>query len=173
MNKRIASINSKKLSFRSIRGIAFDFDGVFTDNKVITDQNGIESVTCWRSDGLGLKKLRNKGFKVVIISSETNPVVAMRAKKLDTEYIQGVDNKSIELIKWAKSNELSLNEIAFVGNDINDIPAFEIVGLSIGVLDSHPDIYSYLDCMTTSKGGYGAVREVCDQLTKKVTKNES
>jgi 3-deoxy-D-manno-octulosonate 8-phosphate phosphatase (KDO 8-P phosphatase) len=141
---------------------AFDFDGVFTDNFVYVSERGEESVRCWRSDGLGLEKLRSIGIPSIILSTEANPVVGVRASKLKTKCIQGVQDKSVALSTYCAENRIALESVMFVGNDINDIPAFKIVGLPVGVNDSHPDIFEYVLYLTENKGGSGAVREVCD-----------
>lgn len=150
----------------SLRGVVFDFDGVFTENRVLVDQNGTESVLCWRSDGLGLARLRDLGIKILIVSTELNPIVSVRAKKLMTQCIQGAGDKATVVAEWASSLGIALSQIAFVGNDINDIPAFKKVGLPIGVADSYDEITPFIRFRTNRPGGYGAVREVCDLIVK-------
>ena len=155
---------SLELLLRSIEAVVFDFDGVFTDNTVFVDQHGIESVRCWRSDGLGLARLRALEVKVLILSTEANPIVTTRATKLTTECVQGVADKAAALMTWASANDILLSRIAFVGNDINDMPAFRIVGLPIGVADSADEVSPLVRLRTTRPGGFGAVREVCDLI---------
>jgi YrbI family 3-deoxy-D-manno-octulosonate 8-phosphate phosphatase len=150
------------LELRSLQAVVFDFDGVFTDNSVVVDQNGVESVRCWRSDGIGLSRIQALGLKTLIISTETNPVVSVRARKMRTECIQGVADKAAAIVEWSNTAGISLSHIAFVGNDINDIPSLEKVGLPIGVADSYEEISPFVRYITTTAGGYGAVREVCD-----------
>lgn len=150
--------------FNSVKAVAFDFDGVFTDNTVIVDQNGVESVSCWRSDGLGLSRLRLSGIEMTIVSTEINPVVSARAKKLKMTCTQGVDDKAEAIKNWSEFIGIPLNQVCFVGNDINDIPAFKMVGMSIGVADSYEEVYPVVTCLTRKPGGYGAVREICDFL---------
>ncbi len=149
---------------KGLKAIVFDFDGVFTDNTVLVDQNGVESVRCWRSDGLGLARVRSLGLRVLIISTEANPVVSVRAKKLDTDCIQGVENKATAIVDWAASIGLPLSSVGFVGNDINDIPALKEVGLPIGVADAYEEISPFIKYQTHKRGGYGAVREICDLI---------
>jgi YrbI family 3-deoxy-D-manno-octulosonate 8-phosphate phosphatase len=148
----------------SLQAVVFDFDGVFTDNTVFVDQHGVESVRCWRGDGLGLTQLRNLGLKTLILSTEVNPVVLTRATKLKTECLQGTADKAVAIAQWSASAGVLLEHIAFVGNDINDIPALREVGLPIGVADSHPAIVPYIKYKTRTAGGFGAVREVCDLI---------
>ncbi len=148
----------------TIKLVVFDFDGVFTDNTVVIDQNGIESVKCCRSDGLGISNLFSMGIEVRIVSTEINPVVSTRANKLKIPCMQGVEDKSIAIYALAKELNISLDQIAFVGNDINDINALKIVGLPIAVSDAYPEIKKYTLYTTKKSGGYGAVREVCDLI---------
>jgi YrbI family 3-deoxy-D-manno-octulosonate 8-phosphate phosphatase len=146
----------------TVRLIAFDFDGVFTDNTVYVSQDGVESVRCWRSDGLGLARLCSVGVQALIISTESNPVVSARAHKLKLPYKQGVEDKAFGIL--AACNELKIppQQTMFVGNDINDIPAFQSIGIPVGVADAYPDIYPYILYRTQKPGGFGAVREICD-----------
>lgn len=146
----------------SVRLIAFDFDGVFTDNTVFVNQDGVESVRCWRSDGLGLSRLCSIGVKVFIISTEVNPVVTARAQKLHLPCKQGIDDKAAGILATCKELQIDPQQTMFVGNDINDIPAFQSVGFPVGVADAYPEIYPYILYRTQKPGGFGAVREICD-----------
>jgi 3-deoxy-D-manno-octulosonate 8-phosphate phosphatase (KDO 8-P phosphatase) len=147
---------------RSIRLVVFDFDGVFTDNTVYVSQSGEEMVRCWRSDGLGLRKLETLGVDVVILSTETNPVVSLRAKKLKVACLQGIDDKRAALRRLARQRGVPLGEVAYLGNDINDLGCLKAVGLPAGVQDAHQDILGALRYRTRAAGGFGAVRELCD-----------
>jgi 3-deoxy-D-manno-octulosonate 8-phosphate phosphatase (KDO 8-P phosphatase) len=147
---------------RTIRLIAFDFDGVFTDNSVYVNQDGIEEVRCFRSDGIGLSRLKEIDVLIFIVSTEINPVVSRRAEKLKVPCMQGVQNKAEAIIEISKKMNIDRAQIMFVGNDINDIPAFKSVGIPVGVLDSYPEIYPYIVYRTQRAGGFGAVREICD-----------
>jgi 3-deoxy-D-manno-octulosonate 8-phosphate phosphatase (KDO 8-P phosphatase) len=149
---------------KAVQLVAFDFDGVFTDNRVITSQDGTESVSCWRSDGIGISRLSKIGIKVVIISTETNPVVRMRAQKLKIQCYQAVEDKSEKILELCKIHNTSNINTMFVGNDINDIPAFKSVGIPVGVQDCYLEIEPYILFKTNKPGGYGAVREICDLI---------
>lgn len=146
----------------SVRLILFDFDGVFTDNTVYVSQQGIESVRCWRSDGLGLSRLRGLGVGLSIVSTEANPVVQMRAAKLKLPCLQGVEDKAVAVLQLCQESGVAPAQTMFVGNDINDIPAFQTVGVSVAVADAYPEVDQYVMARTTRRGGLGAVREVCD-----------
>jgi YrbI family 3-deoxy-D-manno-octulosonate 8-phosphate phosphatase len=153
-----------KAQLASVQLVAFDFDGVFTDNMVYLNEEGVESVRCWRSDGLGLSRLKSAGIKMVIISTEVNPVVTARAKKLNIPCRQGVEDKAQAIISICKEFEVDIKRAAFVGNDINDIAAFDLVGLPIAVYDAHHEVLPYIVYQTKAMGGRGAVREVCDLI---------
>jgi 3-deoxy-D-manno-octulosonate 8-phosphate phosphatase (KDO 8-P phosphatase) len=147
---------------RRIRLVVFDFDGVFTDNMVYVFQDGAEAVRCSRGDGLGLEKLRALGLHLAIISTETNPVVSARARKLRVRCVQGCGDKRTALDELVREMGIPLAEVAFVGNDINDLSCLTSVGLPIVVRDAHQEVIPYGRYRTAALGGRGAVREVCD-----------
>ena len=157
-------------AIRKIRLVAFDFDGVFTDNMVYVLQDGSEAVRCNRGDGIGLQKLKKLGIEAVIISTESNPVVSARAQKLKIRCFQNCEDKSKTLENIAREFGISLNEVAFVGNDINDQPCLNHVGLPIVVQDAHLGVIPLAAYCTKKRGGYGAVREVCDLFEQVLAK---
>jgi len=146
----------------SVQLIAFDFDGVFTDNTVYVTQDGIESVRCWRSDGLGLSRLHKIGVRSFIISTEVNSVVKARANKLKMPCKQGVEDKAAAILDTCREMGIAPEHTMFVGNDINDIPAFESIGVPVAVADAYPEVDPHILFRTEKPGGFGAVREVCD-----------
>ena len=125
---------------RRIRLIAFDFDGVFTDNTVYVSEDGKEMVRCYRSDGIGLRKLERLGIDKVILSTEINPLVACRSKKLGIECHHGLADKLLVLNELLTKRGVALKDTAYVGNDINDLSCLKAVGLAIVVQDAHPDV---------------------------------
>ena len=149
---------------RKLRLIAFDFDGVFTDNMVYVLQDGNEAVRCSRADGLGLRKLGSLGIEPVIISMEENPVVMERSKKLKVRCFNGCEDKVRVLESLLKERSISYENTAFLGNDINDIPCLMKVGFPMVVQDAHQDVLPYALYRTKKPGGHGAVREVCDLI---------
>jgi 3-deoxy-D-manno-octulosonate 8-phosphate phosphatase (KDO 8-P phosphatase) len=151
-----------------VRLVVFDFDGVFTDNTVLIDGEGGEAVRCWRSDGLGLSKLKALRIPTWVISTETHPVVSRRCQKLGIPCRQGIDDKAGELAKLAGELGVALSEVVYVGNDINDIGCLRSAGIAIVVLDAHPDVLSHARYRTARAGGFGAVREVCDWISASV-----
>lgn len=146
----------------SIRLIVFDFDGVFTDNMVYVSQDGSEAVRCSRSDGIGLRKLERAGIQKVVISTETNPVVSLRCRKLGIRCVQGCEDKRLALETIIQELGLVLEQVAFVGNDVNDLSCLTSVGLPIVVQDAHSDVIPSARYRTKAFGGSGAVREICD-----------
>jgi len=148
----------------AVRFVVFDFDGVFTDDAVYVSQDGTEMVRCWRGDGLGLRKLDNLNIGSAIISTEINPVVGLRARKLRIQCFQGIDDKRVRLEALAGEVGVPLDRFAYVGNDINDLRCFEGVGLPIGVRNAHRDVLAAVRYTTQAPGGHGAVREVCDAI---------
>jgi len=147
---------------RALRLVAFDFDGVFTNNMVYVFQEGTEAVRCCRSDGLGLRRLEAHAILPVIISTETNPVVQARSAKLQVACYSGCKDKVAVLEQFLRERGLDFSQAAFVGNDVNDLPCLSRVRLPIVVADAHPDVLHAAVYQTRRPGGHGAVREVCD-----------
>ncbi len=157
---------------RVVRLVAFDFDGVFTDNMVYVLQDGTEAVRCYRSDGIGLQKLQRLGVETVIISTETNPVVTTRSRKLGIRCVQGSEDKRVALDHLLEELGVSHAQTAYVGNDVNDLPCLTCVGVPIVVQDAHPDVIPHACYQTQMAGGHGAVREVCDLLERVLSRDE-
>jgi 3-deoxy-D-manno-octulosonate 8-phosphate phosphatase (KDO 8-P phosphatase) len=147
-----------------VRLVAFDFDGVFTDNTVYVGEDGRETVRCCRSDGLGLAKLPALGVATIVISTEKNPVVSARCRKLGIRCIQDCADKRATLQAVIAETGLAPAAVAFVGNDINDSECLRLVGLPIVVADAHPEVVPLAAYQTHTDGGRGAVREVCDLI---------
>ncbi|MHB1103417.1 MAG: KdsC family phosphatase [Devosia sp.] len=155
---------SLRAALAHVRLVAFDFDGVMTDNRVYVNQDGEESVACSRFDGLGVSRLRALGIASCIISTEANAVVGKRAEKLQMDVEQAVDDKVAAVERFAVRCGVEMSQTAFVGNDINDLPVLRAVGVPIVVADAHPSVLSAARHITQRKGGEGAVREVCDLI---------
>ena len=149
---------------RRIRLVVFDFDGVFTDNRVWVSETGGESVAAWRGDGIGLRRLDEVGVGYVIVSTEPNPVVARRAEKLGARCIHGVDDKVAVLRREATAADLGLDTVAYVGNDVNDAACLEAVGLPVVPADAWPEVLPLARWVLERPGGHGCVRELCDAV---------
>ena len=151
-----------RAKIKTIRLVAFDFDGVFTDNAVYVSEDGAEAVRCYRGDAFGLRQLECLGIACAIISTETNPVVTARSRKLRIRCIQSVSDKSAALQDLLKELNLVLEQTAYLGNDVNDLTCLTSVGLPMVVQDAHPDVLPCALYQTRARGGYGAVREIGD-----------
>jgi len=148
----------------NIKLIVYDFDGVMTDNRVIVREDGIESVIVSRADGMGVGIIMEMGIPQVILSSETNRIVSLRAKKLGIPVLQGVDDKKTALLNYCKDNNYNPSGILYVGNDVNDEGVMKAVGYSVATADAHHSIKSLAQMVLDTKGGQGAIRELADKL---------
>lgn len=146
------------------RAVVTDFDGVHTDDTATVDQDGREAVRVSRSDGMGIELLRKAGVPVLILSKEKNPVVLRRAEKLKVEVVSGEDDKETALRAWAKQADIDLSDVAYLGNDVNDVAPLGIVGWPIVVADAHPTAKAAARIVLSAAGGRGAVRELADRV---------
>jgi YrbI family 3-deoxy-D-manno-octulosonate 8-phosphate phosphatase len=144
--------------------VVFDFDGVLTDNRVLVLDNGQEAVFCNRSDGMAIGALRRAGIPVIIMSTETNPVVSARARKLCIEAIQALDDKGTALETLCKERGIPLDNVLYVGNDLNDMEAMAKVGHSVCPADAHPKIKAISRTVLKTAGGYGVARELVEEV---------
>lgn len=137
---------------------------MFTDNRALVFEDGSEAVFVSRGDGMGISLLRRINIPMIVISSETNPVVAARCKKLQLEYVHGVEDKLPVLRDWAAKNGIGLGETAYVGNDVNDVECMKAVGIAIAPADAHETALAVANIVLSVSGGNGAVREVADMI---------
>jgi N-acylneuraminate cytidylyltransferase len=144
--------------------IICDFDGVITDNRVWVNQDGTESVAAFRSDSLRIRDLHEQGIEVMILSSEVDRVVEARAKKMGVEAIHGIGvrEKGRVMREVLQQKKIDAKNVIYVGNDLNDLPCFEIAGWSVAVADAYPEVLRAADFVLTRAGGHGALRELCD-----------
>jgi 3-deoxy-D-manno-octulosonate 8-phosphate phosphatase (KDO 8-P phosphatase) len=147
-----------------VRFAVFDFDGVFTDNRVWVDERGEETLAFSRSDGLGLRRLEEVGVRPLIVSMEQNAIVGARAKKLRVDCEQGVDDKLAVLEERTERLGLSLEDTAYLGNDINDADCLRAVGLPVVPADAWPEVKPLALWVLSRGGGTGCVREFCDAV---------
>ncbi len=168
--KKLLSEPELEFRLRKCRLLALDFDGVVTDNGVYTDSQGNEMVRCDKYDSTGLSAIKKMGMIAVILTRESknNGIATMRARKLGIDCHCGLDpgEKLPLLQKLADKLNIPLENICYIGNDINDLDCLENVGLAVAVADSHPDILGSVDFVTSKPGGHGAIREICDLLIK-------
>jgi YrbI family 3-deoxy-D-manno-octulosonate 8-phosphate phosphatase len=161
----IFSTNTRRPMPEIISLIVFDFDGVMTDNCALVDEEGREQVIVNRSDGMGISLLRQKtSINMIVLSTETNATVAARCNKLGLPFIQGIKDKAGTLKQWLLDHQINPSHVIYVGNDINDMPCFPVVGYAIAPADAHPSVREKADLILQCDGGKGAVREMCDLL---------
>jgi N-acylneuraminate cytidylyltransferase len=151
-----------------IAAVVFDFDGVFTDNRVVVFDDGSEAVLCNRGDGLGLDRLRATGLPLLVLSTERNEVVAARCRKVHLECRHGLTDKAAALVQFASERGIPLDHTIYVGNDLNDRTCLEKVGCAIVVADAHPGVKPLAKIVLENRGGDGAVREVCELILEKL-----
>lgn len=148
----------------SIELIAFDFDGVLTDNRVLVFSDGDEAVICNREDGLAFDTFRAFGLRAIILSTERHGVVAARAWKLRIPVLQAQADKSAALAEYAGSNDIDLKNVMFVGNDVNDLKVMGCVGFPVAVADAHPLVKSCACIVLKRRGGAGVAREIAEDI---------
>ena len=159
----------KKRAFpNDIKLVVFDFDGVFSDNRVWVDGDGREMVAAYRSDSIGIKRLRKAGVNAMVLSSETDLAVEARCKKMDVPVIHGVEDKAPILKKYLADHDIDPEKVIYVGNDVNDLPCFPLVGFTVAVSDAQKDVIRQADYILDKPGGYGAVRELCERIISRV-----
>jgi YrbI family 3-deoxy-D-manno-octulosonate 8-phosphate phosphatase len=147
-----------------IEALVTDFDGVHTDDRAMIDAAGNEFVTINRADGAGVEALHEAGIPVLILSRETNSVVAARGRKLAVEVVHGERDKAAALAAWADRAAIDLARSAYLGNDLADLPAMALVGWPIAVADAHPLVLAAARLVLQRRGGHGAVRELADLI---------
>lgn len=145
-----------------VRLAVFDFDGVFTDNRVWVNERGEEALAFSRSDGLGLRRLDEVGVAYLIVSMEQNPIVGARAAKLGADCVQGAVDKLSVLRERTEELGVSMEATAFVGNDINDVECLRVVGCPVVPADAWPEVKPLAQWVLGRPGGSGCVREFCD-----------
>ena len=156
--------SSKRPLPKNVRLVVLDFDGVMTDGRVWVDGQGNESVAVSRRDGLGIARLKEAGIEILVLSTETNPVVAARCKKLKLPFEQGLTDKAVALKKILTSKRIDPGEVVYLGDDLNDLACFPLVGCAVAVADAAKEVLETADVVLSKPGGHGAVRELCDLL---------
>lgn len=148
-----------------VRLTVFDVDGTLTDGRLWYTSEGHELKAFHVHDGLGLKRLHEHGIEVAIISARMSHAVSVRAQELGIVHVyQGHRDKRVVLLELLEALQLTPQQTAFVGDDLPDLPAMEMVGLAIAVANAHPDVAARVHWQTRLRGGEGAVREVSDML---------
>jgi 3-deoxy-D-manno-octulosonate 8-phosphate phosphatase (KDO 8-P phosphatase) len=150
---------------RSIRLLALDVDGVMTDGGLIFGDDGQEYKRFHAFDGLGIKLLIQSGVKIGVITGRKSEVVARRAKEIKASALyQGNHDKLPAFYDMCDKLSLSPGQIAFMGDDLIDLPVFNAAGLALSVPDAHPLVLRRADWISTRQGGAGAVRDACELI---------
>ena len=150
---------------KKIKLLVCDVDGVFSDGRIYLGNDGEELKAFHTKDGFGIKALGSSGVDVAIITGRRSTIVANRMSALNVKHIvQGQEDKLPALIHLAKQLNLTPDEMAYIGDDIPDLACILHVGLGISVSDAHPAVSAKADYTTFTRGGFGAVREVCDLI---------
>ncbi|WP_329014167.1 acylneuraminate cytidylyltransferase [Streptomyces sp. NBC_01601] len=147
-----------------VDAVVLDFDGTQTDDRVLIDTDGREFVSVHRGDGLGIAALRRAGLPTLILSTEQNPVVAARARKLRLPVLHGIDRKDVALKQWCEEQGIAPDRVLYAGNDVNDLPCLALVGWPVAVADAHDAVRGAARAVTTVPGGHGAIREIAGWL---------
>jgi 3-deoxy-D-manno-octulosonate 8-phosphate phosphatase (KDO 8-P phosphatase) len=161
------------MNVSKIKLLALDVDGTLTNGTVYLSEHGDEMKGFNVKDGLGIKSLMQQGIMVAIITGRTYAIVKKRAGELGiTEVHQGVDDKDRVVRSLAEKYQLSMDQIAYMGDDLNDLPAVRIVGTSFAPSDCAAELMPYIDIIVPHKGGEGAVRDAVTMILKQTSEPE-
>ena len=157
--------NTTISSLSSIKLVAFDVDGVFTDGRFNLSDDGVESKIFNTQDGYGVRMLISSGIQVAVISGRKSKAVVSRMMELGVKNIvEGCTDKVRALNEIVEKLDIQISDCAYVGDDIPDLPLLEHVGFSVAVANAVPKLHQKCNYVTSASGGFGAVREVCDLL---------
>lgn len=150
---------------QAIQLIIFDVDGVLTDGKIVLGEDGNEYKSFHVHDGLGMVMLLQSNIDVAIITARSSQIVASRMKSLGIKHLyQGQHDKELAYKDLKEKSQLEDHQIAYLGDDIIDLPAMKHCGLKLSVQNAHPSLKDISDYVTQKEGGNGAAREVCEML---------
>lgn len=160
-------------SHLNIRLVVLDVDGTLTDGGIYIDNNGIESKKFNVKDGAGIVLAKNRGIEFMILTGRKSYCVEKRAEELKIKYIfQGIQDKLSFLKDFLYKEEISSEEVAYIGDDINDLSCINFVGFSACPNDAVMEVKRHVNFISHYNGGYGAVREFCDLIIKNRHNNE-
>ncbi len=155
----------KQSEWKKIKCLALDVDGVMTDGHIILHDKGEWRRNFYIRDGMGLVLLREKGMKLAIITTSLAEDIRARAENLKIHYFyEGAKDKASAFADLLSQSGLKANEVAFIGDDVIDLPVFERCGISVAPRDAQPEVKKRARLVTKADGGRGAVREICDIL---------
>ncbi len=149
----------------SLQLLICDIDGVFSDGRIYMGNNGEELKTFHTRDGFGVKALLNAGIEIAVITGRESQIVSNRMTALGVTHIyQGQDNKLLAFNMLLDKLKLRPDQVAYIGDDVIDLPVMRECGLGIAVADAHPLVRKEADYITSIRGGFGAVRELADLI---------
>ena len=149
----------------AVRVLALDVDGVLTDGSLAYGPEGESLKVFHVRDGLGLRLVQSEGIAVAVITAKRSPMLSRRLAELKVEHVlDGREDKGVALVELAARLGVSLEQIAYAGDDVLDLPALRRAGVAIAVADAHPRARAEAHWTTIERGGRGAVREICDAL---------
>jgi 3-deoxy-D-manno-octulosonate 8-phosphate phosphatase (KDO 8-P phosphatase) len=158
----------------AIKAVVLDVDGVLTDGTVWWGSNGEESKGFSFRDIMGISQARKAGLLLALVSGERGTLIDRFAEKMGiTDVYAGCKDKAAALRSFAASRDLRLDEVCFMGDDINDVPALRLAGLAATPADAHPAAQDAAGLVTQRRGGQGAVREVLDLLLSAASDHNS
>ncbi len=154
-----------------IKLMIFDVDGVLTDGRIIYNSEGVETKCFDVRDGHGIKLLMRSGIDVALVTARSSAVVTKRAEDIGIKMVfQGCKDKLAALEEIVKVTGLAVGELAYLGDDLIDLPVLTRVGFSVAVRDAVEELKSVVDYITEKPGGRGAAREVCELILKNTGK---
>jgi len=160
-------MNQTTKALASIQLLLLDVDGVLTTGQVVYTDSGEEIKAFSVKDGLGLRLVMDCGLKVGIVTGRGSGALLHRCRNLGIDLVfDQVRDKAAKLDEISARTGVAAQQMAFVGDDLPDIPIMQKVGLGIAVADAVPEVIAAADMVTTAKGGCGAVREICEALLK-------
>ena len=156
-------MNTRDQALASMRLVAFDIDGVFTDGRFYLSNDGVESKAFHTHDGFGVRQLLEAGLTVAVISGRQSAAVDTRMSELGVQYVlQGNSDKVAAFEALVKELGIKDAEAVYVGDDLPDLPLLRRAGFSVAVKNAHDEVKAECDYTTDKAGGFGVVREGCD-----------
>jgi 3-deoxy-D-manno-octulosonate 8-phosphate phosphatase (KDO 8-P phosphatase) len=152
--------------YHSIKVLVCDIDGVLTDGTIIYGDTQLELKAFNIKDGLGMRLAAWNDFPIVWLTGRTSAAVARRGEELGVQVFQGASNKDSGLRAIARERGITLQEIAYIGDDLNDIPALRLAGLPLAVADAVAEVRALAAVVTQATGGHGAIREVIEMILR-------
>lgn len=167
----MSKINKK---LKPLKALLLDCDGVMTDGRIWQDSSGEWRRSFHILDGMGIRTLIQKGFVVGVITGSKGKDIVDRCKHLGIEFLYpGTEDKLPAFKNFLEKTQLKEKEVAYMGDDLIDIPVLKVAGFSVAVPDAMKDVFKHTDYTTKKSGGFGAVREVCDMILKHSQFNKS